>query len=179
MLAEQPRSGYEILQFMKQSTAHFWQESDASIYPMLKLLEKEGKVTSKQEFQGKRERRIFEITQAGLDEVQAWLTLPAQEDNRRSEFLLKLFFGALIDPQKVHAQLQEHLKKVEVEKKNYQVIEKKILPKILDTNPHKLFWSMTLHYGITQCISEQHWLEKSLEVIQKREKQNNTKTASS
>ena len=45
MLMEKPRSGYAILQMMQQSTTHFWQESDASVYPMLKILEEPPKNT--------------------------------------------------------------------------------------------------------------------------------------
>ena len=42
------RSGYEIGEMIKQSTNNFWQESDASIYPTLKLLTNEGFVSSQQ-----------------------------------------------------------------------------------------------------------------------------------
>lgn len=165
VLAGKPRSGYEILQFMRQSTAHFWQESDASIYPMLKQLEKEGKITGQQESQGKRERRVFEITQTGLEEVQHWLALPAQQETHRNEFLLKLFFGALINENQITTLLQKQLAKIENEKKTYRHIEKSVVAKFPDSNPHKLFWGLALQYGITQCNCEEQWLKKSLERI--------------
>ncbi len=68
ILLDSPCSGYDIKQSMLRSTAHFWQESDASIYPMLKTLEQEGLVTSRSESVGKRERKIFELTDSGKKE---------------------------------------------------------------------------------------------------------------
>lgn len=171
ILAEKPRSGYEILRFMRQATSHFWQESDASLYPMLRLLEKEGKIVGHEESHGKRKRRVFEITEEGLEELRAWLALPVQEEVRRSEFLLKLFFGALREPHSMLTQLQEHHKKIAHEKRTYKHIEEQALTKVPETNLHKRFWIMALEYGITQCSCEERWLKDSIARLQEQEKQ--------
>lgn len=155
---------------MRQATSHFWQESDASLYPMLRLLEKEGKIIGHEESQGKRKRRIFEITEEGLEELRTWLTLPVQEEVRRSEFLLKLFFGALREPHSMLTQLQEHQKKIAHEKRTYQHIEEQELTKVPETNLHKRFWIMALEYGITQCAYEERWLKDIIAHLQEQEK---------
>ena len=51
-------TGYEIGELIKQSTNNFWQESDASIYPTLKLLAKEGLVISETLQVGGEKRRF-------------------------------------------------------------------------------------------------------------------------
>ena len=51
-------SGYEIGEMIKESTNNFWQESDASIYPTLKLLTKEGFVSAESVYVGKRRKKF-------------------------------------------------------------------------------------------------------------------------
>lgn len=50
-------SGYEVGKLIKRSTSYFWQESDASIYPALKLLADEGLVSKEIVYVGKRKKR--------------------------------------------------------------------------------------------------------------------------
>lgn len=52
-------SGYEIGEMIKQSTNNFWQESDASTYPTLKLLTKEGFVSAEPVYVGKRRKEFL------------------------------------------------------------------------------------------------------------------------
>ena len=58
-------SGYEIGEIIKQSTNNFWKESDASIYPTLKLLAREGLIVSETVQVGERRKEIFTITSLG------------------------------------------------------------------------------------------------------------------
>jgi PadR family transcriptional regulator, regulatory protein AphA len=44
VLLEESATGYEIKSLMGRSTVYLWRESDSTIYPMLKVLAKEGKV---------------------------------------------------------------------------------------------------------------------------------------
>lgn len=158
MLFDKPSSGYEIKSIMLESTAHFWQESDASIYPMLKMLEAEGKVTSKNEFVGKRARKIFEITQAGKDEFLSWMALPAESESHRDELLLKLFFGANTTKDDVIKQLKLKLQSSKKRLAELTIVEIDILAQISDSNPHKLFWQMALKNGLILYDAKIKWL---------------------
>lgn len=159
MLADRPRSGYEIRKFMLESTAHFWQESDASVYPMLKKLAAEKKVTACSEHFGKRKRKIFEITPAGKKEFSAWLAIPAERENRRSELLLKLFFGAHATPDDVIKKLLQRRQQVLDAQKKFEKIDSETLAEVADTHPHKMFWAMTLQYGIKLTEAEIEWID--------------------
>jgi len=167
MLFEKPRSGYEIRQFMLSSTNHFWQESDASIYPMLKLLEKEKKVISKSEFTGKRERKIFEITQTGKDELLTWMIQPAEEENNRNELLLKIFLGAAVPKEETIKQLVIYQQKALDTKKRYKKVENEIFSEGPSKHQHKLFWTMSLRYGILHNEAELKWLTECFEILKK------------
>lgn len=167
ILFDKPHSGYSILSMMKQSTTHFWQESDASVYPMLRRLEAEGKVTSSHEATGKRERIIFEITQSGKDEFLAWLTSPTAKESYRNEFMLKLFFGAFTEKKTLIDLLktkQAHCKELD---KIYQNTSSSVLEKLPDTHQHKLYWIMALRFGQLHNDAEQQWIVEYLERLSK------------
>jgi PadR family transcriptional regulator, regulatory protein AphA len=165
MLLNEPMSGYDIIKEMQESTANFWQESDASIYPMLKTLEEEGKVKSKSEYVGKRESRVFEITSKGKKEFMSWMEMPTEIDKRRNEFLLKLFFGANVSKEKILQKLFSRLEKVQELKRKFKSIERDTFSKISDDNPHKVFWYMTLRSGLIDVQAEIKWLNECIKTL--------------
>lgn len=67
VVAERPLHGYDIIRELEERSGGLWRPSPGSIYPTLQLLEDEGLVTS-EERDG---RRVFSITQAGREELEA------------------------------------------------------------------------------------------------------------
>jgi len=119
-----PTSGYEIKSLMGRSTVYFWRESDSTIYPMLKVLAKEGKVLSKTVYVGKKKKEIFAITKAGREEFNIWFESPTGTETPRNEFLLKLFF--VTDRKEMARLFQERLEKVEGIREEYKKIEERL-----------------------------------------------------
>lgn len=76
------------------SIRFFWTISQAQIYPSLERLEHSGLVDGRSEPQGKRPRRVFEITHAGEAALRDWLKreepMPFE---LRDVGMLKLFFA--------------------------------------------------------------------------------------
>ncbi|ASU83460.1 PadR family transcriptional regulator [Nocardiopsis gilva YIM 90087] len=78
LLAEEPRSGYEIIREGKERSNGAWRPSPGSVYPMLQQLEDEGLVRPAEASGGGR-RRPFELTDEGhayVEENAAELTPP-------------------------------------------------------------------------------------------------------
>src|SRR5579862_6929463 len=121
MLLEGPTTGYEIKSLMGRSTVYFWRESDSTIYPMLKVLAREGKVVSKTICVGKKKKEVFSITAAGRNEFKAWFKSPTGSETPRNEFLLKLFF--VKNRKEMIRLFQERLEKIEKLHKEYKQIE--------------------------------------------------------
>ncbi|MFA6990447.1 MAG: PadR family transcriptional regulator [Candidatus Babeliales bacterium] len=166
MLLEKSQSGYDIKRMMAQSTTHFWQESDASIYPMLKTLEDEKKVKSRSEFIGKRERRIFEITASGKKEFTTWMALPTESGTTRNELLLKLFFGANTTKEEIIKHLNTELAKCQEIKKQFKELENNILSNVSNSYPHKIYWEMALGNGVLSIETELKWLKKCIQKLE-------------
>ncbi|WP_159942231.1 MULTISPECIES: PadR family transcriptional regulator [unclassified Nocardiopsis] len=76
LLAEEPRSGYEIIREGRERSGGMWRPSPGSVYPMLQQLEDEGLVTQEP---GEGRRRPYRLTEEGvahLEERGADLTPP-------------------------------------------------------------------------------------------------------
>lgn len=154
VLLEGPTSGYEIKSLMGRSTVYFWRESDSTIYPMLKVLAKEGKVLPKTVYVGKKKKEVYSITEAGREEFKAWFESPTGSETPRNEFLLKLFF--VTDRKEMARLFQERLEKVEGIYEEYKKIEER-LTRIADS-PQKATRLKALRYGIVLLESEIQWL---------------------
>ena len=92
------RSGYEIKQAVELSIRFFWTISQAQIYPSLERLEAAGLVEGCSDPLGKRQRRTFQITEAGESALREWL----QRDEPmpfelRDIGMVKVFFADALD----------------------------------------------------------------------------------
>lgn len=153
-----PTSGYEIKSLMGRSTVYFWRESDSTIYPMLKVLTREGKVLPETVYVGKKKKEVFSITEAGRREFKAWLDSPTGSETPRNEFLLKLFF--VTDRQEIFRLFRERLDKIEGIHEEYKKIEER-LEGIADSS-QKAVRLKALRYGMTLLESEIQWLNDEI-----------------
>jgi DNA-binding PadR family transcriptional regulator len=92
------RSGYEIKRTVELSVRFFWTISPAQIYPSLAKLENAGLLTGRDDPQGNRPRRIYELTEAGSEALREWLRreepMPFE---LRDIAMVKLFFADALD----------------------------------------------------------------------------------
>jgi len=154
VLLEGQATGYEIKSLMGRSTVYFWRESDSTIYPMLKVLAKEGKMLSEIAYVGKKKKEVFSITEAGREEFRAWLDAPTSEETPRNEFLLKLFF--VTNRKEMLRLFRERLEKVEKIHEEYKKIEERL--KGIADSPRKMVRLKALRYGLALLESEIQWL---------------------
>jgi PadR family transcriptional regulator, regulatory protein AphA len=137
-------SGYEIGEMIKQSTNNFWQESDASIYPTLKLLTKEELVSAEPVYVGKRRKEIYTITDAGRKAFLEWFKRSPDQDLHREEFLLKLFFTDETTEEQMQQHCNEKLRELKKLHEKYRGIEDFLIKQL----PQKVYWLKTLRVGL-------------------------------
>jgi PadR family transcriptional regulator AphA len=100
------RTGYDIKRTIEVSTRFFWNASYGQIYPELRRLEHAGLVRSETDQASGRRRTLYSLTPAGEQTLHEWLTGPGDLFDMRDEALLKLFFGDLLTPDEVLANLR-------------------------------------------------------------------------
>src|SRR6187397_2444440 len=91
LLSLGPRSGYDIKTVVDRSTRFFWAASYGQIYPELRRLESAGLVAGDDAPNGRRARRVYELTDAGRAELERWLLGTDTTVELRDENLLRLF----------------------------------------------------------------------------------------
>jgi PadR family transcriptional regulator, regulatory protein AphA len=103
----QPATPYDLKQVAQLSTTHFWTIPHSQLYSECERLAKEGLLSEEREQAGRR-RRIYRVTQAGLQALEKWRAEPgAAISEVRDLGFLKLFLGA--DPAMLaRAYLPEH-----------------------------------------------------------------------
>ena len=88
-------SGYAIRRFIEQQRMEvFWATTFAQIYPELAQLEGDGYLTHRDDPQGNRQRRAYELTPSGEDALMSWLSEgPIAPMELRDEGILRLAFA--------------------------------------------------------------------------------------
>lgn len=166
MLAIKSMSGYEIKSTMQKSTNYFWAESDGQLYPILRTLNKEKLIKSKQEFHGARQRKIHSITTKGKKALTEWLITPPEPPTHRIEFALKIFFGA-------HAPKEISIKHIEDYK--HDLIEHEKICKLgiahikaeHKYDPNKPYILMTIRRGLLVIQAALKWSDEALAMLKK------------
>jgi DNA-binding PadR family transcriptional regulator len=104
-------SGYDIRKWIEWSMRFFYgSPAYSQIYTELKKLEQLGLVTSRVEDGGTRNRRLYKITDAGLDAVTQWANeSPLDPPVLKHSALLRVTLGHLTNPARLKEILQEHL----------------------------------------------------------------------
>ena len=96
LLSITPRSGYDIKATVDRSTRFFWAASYSQIYPELRRLESDGLIAGEESPNGGRARRVYSLTAAGREDLEAWLAGRETTVELRDESLLRLFFADAI-----------------------------------------------------------------------------------
>lgn len=108
---EQELSGYDIRKWTDWTLRFFYgSPAYSQIYSELKKLEKLGLLTSRVENTGTRTRRLYRITESGLDAVTRWAgEAPVDPPTLKHSPVLRVAFGHLSDPARLKEVLQEHI----------------------------------------------------------------------
>lgn len=165
-LTHGPRTGYDIKKFIEGSIANFWRESYGQIYPTLKTLAAEGLVTREvQEQEGKPDRYVYSLTEAGRSELREWLVEPAEPQVPRIELLLKLFFGAEVSVEANLRHVDRHRQNVEAGLARCRQIEQYLEETHRDAAGLP-FWLMGLRQGILVQEALLKWCEEATNTLE-------------
>ena len=89
LLRSSPKHGYMLLQDIEKHTEGGWKPSHSAIYKLLNSLENEGFITSWEEKDGERARRVYKITENGEKLIDA--------SEKEFEFYMNAFISSLLE----------------------------------------------------------------------------------
>ncbi|MFZ5597627.1 MAG: PadR family transcriptional regulator [Bacillota bacterium] len=172
LLSYHPMTGYSLKEAFDNSISHFWHAHLSQIYRELSRMEKEHLVVSEiQRREGKPDRKVYHITEDGKKKFRDWLM--SFPDNLamsyNDEFLLRLYFGGMVDREEILFQITRYKKETEARLKHfeglYQVIEN--FANKTGAREDSMYWELTLDCGVRLTKANLEWIEYAAEKIKK------------
>jgi PadR family transcriptional regulator AphA len=166
-----PQTGYDLKKHMDNSTQFFWHARLSQIYPALKKLAEEGLVEATVVPQeGKPDKKIYLITEAGRTTLMNWLAEPLDTlSPTKDPVLLKLFFSGVLDKETVLAQLRRQLALHRAQLALYQQETAAYLEQILaetGLTREGVMWELARRFGEEYERTYIRWLEQAIETVE-------------
>ncbi len=162
LLSMGPMSGYDVKKKVEATLRYFWNESYGQIYPILKRLVANGLATrSVEEKIGKPDRYVYTLTNQGRQELQQWLSEPAEPQVERIEILLKLSFGQQLPMPGNIQHVQDFRESQQKLYRELQDLEEQMRLDHLD-NPNLPYWITAISYGLHTKKALIQWCDETL-----------------
>jgi DNA-binding PadR family transcriptional regulator len=173
LLADQPRTGYEIQKSFAGSVGYFWEAKFQQIYGELRRLEEHALVKREAVAgRGKQERKVYAITPKGERALDAWLDTPSPLVPVRSEFLVKVRSFGRLPPERALARLREHRRQNEERLEAYRAIQARLAESGVTGDseiPAPLLGPyLTLASGIGYEEAVVAWCDRAIALVERR-----------
>jgi DNA-binding PadR family transcriptional regulator len=165
-LTYRPLSGYDLKKFFDESVRHFWSATQSQIYRTLARMAETGWVKMERIKQEDRpDRKVYHITDGGLDELGQWLTTPLDLPAIRHKWLVQVFFAHQLSDEEIIALFEAHAEKLRQKLKLFrngvqEVVERRFAQ--VGSERSRRLWQFTLDYGIAHLEWELQWVESAL-----------------
>jgi PadR family transcriptional regulator, regulatory protein AphA len=166
MLTFGEMSGYTLAKFVERSVGYFWSPARSQIYTELRRLVSLGYAREREIAQQDRpDKRLYRITPRGERALRLWLNDPQVEpDTFKSPFLLKVFFGGLVDRETLLAQVKESRRQAQETLRELKVLEQQI------KDQESLFYPyLTLKSGLAHHAATVRWADEAIKDLEARE----------
>jgi PadR family transcriptional regulator, regulatory protein AphA len=156
------QSGYELNKRAQAGVGYVWAPAKSQIYAVLPRLLEAGAATARAVAQTDRpDKRLYRATDDGRRALLAWLEEPTWRSG--DEFLLKLFFGRLLAPERVLALVERFREREEKRLAEYELIEERIAEV-----PSDYFGYLTLRFGLASVRAAIGWADEVLAELAER-----------
>nr|WP_255427397.1 PadR family transcriptional regulator [Yimella sp. cx-51] len=168
-LAERSASGYDLARRFDASIGHFWRASHQQIYKVLARMEADQWVSAQVIPQGSRpDKKVYEITDAGHEELARWLAVPTPPEHVRSEFTVKLRALHLLDRSLVFEAVAARRAEHEQRLLAYEESAQKFFPSPADLADEQLGPYLALRGGIRLERNGIEWCDEIAHTLEAR-----------
>lgn len=152
LLAERPMSGYDIKKHVKTVLGSITSASYGTLYPTLHKLLADGDVDMQEvPQQGRPSKKVYFLTEQGHTDLQKWLHQPAEADQIRREFLLKLYLARHLDDAELRAMVASRRMEAEMLLRTYEADKR---------NAKTAEQGWIADYSWSLCQAEIVWLQR-------------------
>jgi PadR family transcriptional regulator, regulatory protein AphA len=168
-LVRGPRSGYDLTQWMRSETSHYFAVGHNRIYPALSELERDGLVVHEVVPSDRGpERKVYSITDAGREALLSWVDSPVVERQVRDEQLVKVLCYGFLPTERALARIEEVKALHEEKLARYEGYQRELEEERRDGGiPDEAYLGtlLTLRRGIGAEKGYAEWCEEAAEII--------------
>lgn len=164
-LREQPGSGLELTRRFERSIGNFWSATHQQIYRVLGRMEADGWLSVETvSQQGRPDKKVYDVTPAGVAVLTEWLAAPTPESPLRSELAVKMRGASFGDVEGVLASVRDHLADHQARLDVYRQLMKRDYPDgASGLGPLELDQYLVLRGGVLLEEGQIAWLNEYLE----------------
>lgn len=158
LLAEEPRTGYDIKKEVEERFAHFWTESYGHIYPMLRRLRARRLVAVRVVGgkPGRPDRKLHSITAAGRRTLRAWFDVEIAPPRPRNELLLRIILGRFAPPDALRRDVQAYQERMRMMIGRLRAVRAIIDAEHADA-PDAKYWLLSIEFGTRTLGAIDDW----------------------
>ena len=167
-----PYTGYDLKKIFDTSVQHFWQADQSQIYRTLSRLTEKGFAEMETVHQDERpDRKVYEITQAGKEELRSWISGPPPMGKPRSAPLIQVFFAGQLSDEEILLKFEGYAATMRAILNSYNQIEDQIGPfrEDVEFSREHFFWLLTQENGIRGMQANLEWAESVIQRIENGE----------
>ncbi|TCM41691.1 PadR family transcriptional regulator [Kribbella sp. VKM Ac-2568] len=165
-LTERTGSGYELARRFDRSIGYFWPATHQQIYRVLRRMDDAGWVTHTEVAQdGRPDKKVYEVSDAGRDELVRWLAEPVEPAVLRDGLGVKLRGASLGDTDAVLREVERHRGEHSVRLEVYRGIERRDFAKPSKLAGRELHQYLVLRGGIRAEESFVAWCDEVLQAL--------------
>jgi len=167
-LLEKSSSGYDLARRFDKSIGYFWHATHQQIYRELARMEQAGWITSTEAPDGgKTRKRMYEVCEAGRDELKQWVTTPCDPTVMRDELMVRLRADAVIGPLGLETEIERRLALHELKLTAYQAIEGRDFPADKVLTREAQIQHLILKTGIMVEAGWVNWCHEAIAVLRR------------
>lgn len=172
LLSVNPMTGYEIRSHFDRALSLWWTTPRTQIYPKLRELEGHGLIASEHVVQTSRpNKRVYTITDRGLDELRRWLRGPVQWVDMKHHMMMRLFLGNLLPAAETRQLLEDYRDRTRRMVEDLREVHRKFAPSL--DGPHRqsvFFELLSLEHLIAIAELEAEGTDRLLQTIDQDER---------
>ena len=167
LLAQQPGSGYDLLNRFENSMANVWPATQSQLYGELNKLADAGLIEVSDV--GPRGRKAYRVTAAGRDELMRWILHPEDDPPVRRPDVLRVFLLGQLPRDQVRKYTMAFAEQAESELARYEELRDSV-PWSDDPAdaPGDFYGRAALEYGLRNAAMEADWARWLTEELDRR-----------
>lgn len=161
LLSIKPRTGYDIKTSFDNSIKFVWNSDQTQIYKTLSEMMDENLVSLTVVHQdGKPSKKVYEITDAGMEQLKHWLLKPLKQKNHRNQELLQFFFLGHLSTEEILNNLKRMKQGIETSLAALSYIEQNSEHFSLNDEAFRIhyFFGKSLELGIMDAKMNLDWI---------------------